>query len=67
MSLPASRVGSAIAKPFDKLAISFDAVNLTEEMQQAYYAFGSAGGPSTMNFGNLLLSRSYALGVRWRM
>jgi TonB-dependent receptor len=51
----------------ENLAISFDAVNLTEEMQQAYYAFGSAGGPSTMNFGNLLLSRSYALGVRWRM
>jgi iron complex outermembrane receptor protein len=51
----------------ENLAISFDAVNLTEEMQQAYYAFGSAGGPSTMNFGNLLLSRSYALGVRWRL
>jgi len=51
----------------DKLAISFDAVNLTEEIQQAYYAFGSSGGPTTMNFGNLLISRSYALGVRWRM
>jgi len=51
----------------ENLAISFDAVNLTEEMQQAYYAFGSAGGPSTHNFGNLLLSRSYAVGVRWRM
>jgi TonB-dependent receptor len=51
----------------DDLAVSFDAVNLTEEMQQAYYAFGSAGGPGTMNFGNLLLSRSFALGVRWRM
>jgi iron complex outermembrane receptor protein len=51
----------------ESLAISFDAVNLTEEMQQAYYAFGSAGGPATMNFGNLLLSRSFALGVRWRM
>jgi TonB-dependent receptor len=51
----------------DKLAISFDAVNLTEEMQQAYYHFGSAGSPGTTNFGNLLLSRSFALGVRWRM
>lgn len=51
----------------EKLAISFDAVNLTEEMQQAYYHFGSAGSPATTNFGNLLLSRSYALGVRWRM
>ena len=51
----------------ENLAVSFDAVNLTEEMQQSYYAFGSAGGPSTMNFGNLLLSRSYAIGVRWRL
>jgi len=51
----------------DKLAISFDAVNLTEEMQQAYYRFGSAGSPTTTNFANLLLSRSFALGVRWRM
>jgi TonB-dependent receptor len=51
----------------EKLAVSFDAVNLTEEMQQEYYAFGSAGGPSTMNFGNLLISRSFALGVRWRL
>lgn len=51
----------------ERLALSFDAVNLTEEMQQAYYAFGSAGGPATMNFGNLLVSRSFALGVRWRM
>jgi iron complex outermembrane receptor protein len=51
----------------ENLAVSFDAVNLTEEMQQEYYAFGSAGGPSTMNFGNLLISRSFALGVRWRL
>ncbi|MFC4310060.1 TonB-dependent receptor [Steroidobacter flavus] len=51
----------------ENLAISFDAVNLTEEMQQSYYAFGSAGGPTTDNFGNLLLSRSYAIGVRWRL
>lgn len=51
----------------EKLAVSFDAVNLTEEMQQEYYAFAGAGGPSTMNFGNLLISRSFALGVRWRL
>lgn len=51
----------------ENLAISFDAVNLTEEMQQAYYKFGSAGSPSMTNFANLLLSRSFALGVRWRM
>ncbi|MBM0103979.1 TonB-dependent receptor [Steroidobacter sp. S1-65] len=51
----------------DKLAVSFDAVNLTEEMQQSYYKFGDAGGPTTHNFGNTLLSRSFALGVRWRL
>ncbi|HEY0684311.1 MAG TPA: hypothetical protein VGD45_18395 [Steroidobacter sp.] len=51
----------------ENLALSFDAVNLTEEMQQEYYAFGSAGGPTTMNFGNLLLSRSFAFGVRWKL
>jgi iron complex outermembrane recepter protein len=50
----------------ENLALSFDAVNLTEEMQQEYYAFGSAGGPNTMNFGNVLISRSFALGVRYR-
>ena len=50
----------------EHLALSFDAVNLTEEMQQAYYAFGDAGGPTTHNFGNTLVSRSFALGVRWR-
>ncbi|GFE91245.1 hypothetical protein GCM10011488_61990 [Steroidobacter agaridevorans] len=51
----------------DDLAVSFDAVNLTEEMQQAYYHFGSAGNPAQTNFQNLLLSRSYAIGVRWRL
>ena len=50
----------------ENLALSFDAVNLTEEIQQEYYAFGGAGGPTTHNFGNVLISRQFALGVRWR-
>jgi TonB-dependent receptor len=50
----------------ENLALSFDAVNLTEEIQQEYYAFGSAGGPTTMNFGNVLISRQFAFGVRYR-
>jgi hypothetical protein len=41
-------------------------VNITEELQQSYYAFGDAGGPTTHNFGTTLISRSFALGVRWR-
>jgi iron complex outermembrane recepter protein len=51
----------------EKFAISFDAVNLTEETQRAYYKFADAGGPEMFNFGNLLLSRQFALGVRWRL
>lgn len=51
----------------ENFAISFDAVNLTEEIQRAYYKFGDAGGPEMFNFGNTLLSRQFALGVRWRL
>jgi len=50
----------------EHLAVSFDATNLTEEVQRAYYKFADAGGPQQFNFGNLLLSRQFALGVRWR-
>lgn len=51
----------------EHVAVSFDAVNLTEELQQSYYKFGNSGGPTTDNFGTTLLSRAFALGVRWRM
>ena len=51
----------------DSLSISFDAVNLTEELQQSYYAFADAGGPEMFNFGNTLISRQFALGVRWNL
>jgi iron complex outermembrane receptor protein len=50
----------------DHFAVSFDAVNLTEEVQKEYYAFADAGGPTTFNFGNVLISRAFALGVRWK-
>src|SRR5690606_36435681 len=49
----------------EHVAVSFDAVNLTEELQQSYYKFGNSGGPTTDNFGTTLLSRAVALGVRW--
>jgi iron complex outermembrane recepter protein len=51
----------------ENFAVSFDAVNLTEEIQRSYYAFADAGGPEMFNFGNTLISRSFALGVRWKM
>ncbi|HUQ11808.1 MAG TPA: TonB-dependent receptor [Steroidobacteraceae bacterium] len=50
----------------EHLAVSFDAVNLTQQIQKEYYQFGNAGGPDLMNFGNVLISRSFALGVRWK-
>jgi iron complex outermembrane recepter protein len=48
-------------------AISFDVVNLTNELAQSYYAFGSAGGPTTDNFGTTIIGRSFELGVRWKL
>jgi iron complex outermembrane receptor protein len=51
----------------ENLAISFDATNLTGEVLRSYYAFADAGGPEMFNFGNTLISRSFALGVRWKM
>ena len=50
----------------DKLGFSFDAVNITDEMQQSYYAFADAGGPEMFNFGNTIISRAVFLGVRWK-
>ncbi len=50
----------------DKVAVSFDAVNLTEDLQQEYYRFADAGDPGISNFSNVLLSRSFSLGVRWK-
>ena len=51
----------------ENLAVSFDAVNLTEELQQSYYKFADAGSPTLTNFGTTLISRSYAIGVRWKL
>jgi TonB-dependent receptor len=52
---------------FDEhLSISFDAVNLTEQVQGEYYQFADSGGPTLMNFSNVLISRAWAVGVRWK-
>ncbi|RIA37114.1 TonB-dependent receptor [Hephaestia caeni] len=48
-----------------RLGITFDATNLTNEVQQSYYRFGDAGGFATDNLGSTLLSRTFALGVRY--
>ncbi|MBA4001292.1 TonB-dependent receptor [Brevundimonas sp.] len=51
----------------DRLAISFDAVNLTDELQQSYYAFGDSGGPDLYNFGSTLIGRTFSVGLRWSL
>jgi outer membrane receptor protein involved in Fe transport len=50
----------------ENFAISFDAVNLTDELSQSYYHFAEAGDPLHTNFGNVLIGRQFAVGVRWR-
>ena len=50
----------------DKMGVSFDAVNLTDEMQQSYYKFADAGSPTLTNFGTTVISRAYMLGFRWK-
>jgi iron complex outermembrane receptor protein len=50
-----------------KMSVSFDAVNLTNTLAQTYYAFGSAGGPYTDNFGTMIIGRSFELGIRWKL
>jgi TonB-dependent receptor len=50
----------------DSLAVSFDAVNLTNHLQQSYYRFADAGNPTVSNFGTTLFSRTFSLGMRWK-
>jgi iron complex outermembrane recepter protein len=47
--------------------VSFDAVNLTNHLQQSYYKFADAGNPTVSNFGTTLFSRTLSLGVRWKL
>jgi iron complex outermembrane receptor protein len=49
----------------DRLGVTFDATNLTNEVQQEYYRFEDAGGFDTDNLGNVLIARTFALGVRY--
>ena len=49
----------------ENFAISFDAVNLTDEITHSYYHFADAGDPLHTNFGNVLNGRQFAIGVRW--
>ena len=53
------------ARVTDRLGLTFDAVNLTKAKQQEYYRFEDAGGQDQYNLGTVLLSRTFALGVRY--
>lgn len=48
----------------ENVTVTFDATNLTNELGQSYYG---KGNQTTHNFGNGILSRTFALGVRYSM
>jgi|GEM_PF-142898 len=50
----------------DRLSFDVDAVNITNELQQQYYAFGDAGSASTTDFGTVQIGRSFSVGLRWK-
>ena len=51
----------------DNFSMSFDAVNLTDELQQSYYAFADCGWIRTCSTSATRCSAArYALGVRWK-
>ena len=51
----------------DNFSVSFDAVNITQDMQQSYYHFADVGTPTLTNFGTTLISRQFAIGARWTL
>jgi TonB-dependent receptor len=64
---PESSLDLQLNYDFDEhFAVSFDATNLTNELQQSYYHFADVGNPSVSNFGTTLISRQFALGFRYR-
>ena len=46
----------------ENLMLTFDATNLTDEVYQSYYQY-----PTTNNFGSAIISRTFALGMRYSM
>jgi len=49
----------------DRLGLTLDAVNLTSQTQQNYYRFEDAGDADQFNLGTTLLSRTFAVGLRY--
>ena len=50
----------------EDIGVTFDAVNLTKAKQQEYYKFGDVGNPQQFNTTNLLIDRTFAVGVRFK-
>ena len=48
-----------------RLGLTLDAVNLTSQTQQNYYKFEDAGNQNQFNLGTALLSRTFAVGLRY--
>jgi iron complex outermembrane recepter protein len=51
----------------DNMSIDLSGVNLTNEMQQQYYHFGSAGNAQLTNFGTVQIGRSVSAAVHWKL
>lgn len=63
---PESSLDAQLTFNFSKrLAATFDAVNLLNAVQQTYYKFGDKGNATQYNLGTTLLSRTFAVGVRY--
>ncbi|HEY0282351.1 MAG TPA: TonB-dependent receptor, partial [Rhizomicrobium sp.] len=55
-------------KVWDNAMVTFDAVNLLNGVQQQYYyGGGSSGGPTVADFGTLLISRTFSVGLRYSL
>lgn len=50
----------------DDFGVTFDAVNLTNAIQQNYYRFDDVGNPTQFNLGTTLLARTFAVGIRFK-
>lgn len=52
-------------KPWDGVMITFDGTNLLNGKQKNYYHGGGQGDPDTTDFGTLLFSRTFAIGLHY--
>jgi TonB-dependent receptor len=50
----------------EDIGVTFDAVNLTKAKQQEYYKFADVGNAEQFNTTNLLIDRTFAVGVRFK-